>query len=186
MDDFLKTTSLYIMAISLSLLIERFLEMAKSVYDLIDSRRDLNRYWTAKAYKIRDRAESKLTVFDYVSPEAAAPVLARFSEMLLGSQGDYSGTVPILSGDLVRALHVKVWSKALGVVVGISLAFPLNLDLFQALGGPAAVPAEGFGGVLRLLVSGTAIGLGSSVVHKLIKALESAKDKKKSDAGGGA
>jgi len=162
-------TVLFALALALALLIERLLEVLKSLYDMLDGWNDLYTRWTRKAYKIRDYAEKKLRVFEYVEPEKATPVLLRFNEMLLNNQQGYTGTVPVLSGDLVRALYVKIWSKILGILIGIGLAVILKIDLVSLWKlkehGPESSP-------YYFILSGIAIGLGSGPMHKIITNIE--------------
>ena len=167
-------TVLFALALALALLIERLLEMLKSLYDMLDGRKDLYTRWTRKAYKIRDYAERKLRVFEYVEPEKATPVLQRFSEMLLTGQQGYTGTVPVLSGDLVRALYVKIWSKVLGVILGIGLAVILKIDLVSLwqLKDPSQESTP-----LHWILSGMAIGLGAGPMHKIITSIEQRREK---------
>ncbi len=107
MEALLQVSVLFALVLALSLLIERFLEMLKATYDLLDSRLDWHRFWTRMTYRLRDRLEQRMGIFEYVTPRAAAAILRRFRGMLLNEQGGYSGSVPVLAGDLVRAFTVN-------------------------------------------------------------------------------
>lgn len=172
-------TVLFAIVLAMSLLIERVIEVLKAYYDLLDSHYDLCKFWTRRAKQIRDTAELKLRVFKYVDPEDAAPVLNQFSEMLLNRQGGYSGTVPILAGDLVRELYVKVATKILSIILGIGAAIWLRLDLLALWHGnrPEEIPPT-----WSMIISGVILGLGSPIVHKVITTIE--KKQKKSAKGG--
>jgi len=190
MDALLEITVRFALVLALSLLLERILEILKALYDLVDSRIDLYKFWTMRAYKIRDYAEKKLRVFEYVSPEKAAPVLQRFSEMLPNGQRNYSGTIPVLSGDLVRALAVKIGSKIIGMGLGVGLAFWLSIDLVALWQNGEPLPAilsplESFlvAQPVHIALSGIAIGLGSGPVHKIITAIEKRREKRKEEGG---
>ncbi len=178
-------TVLVTIALALSLAVERLLEVLKTVYDLLDSRLDWHRFWTCRAYKIRDRLERRLRIFEYVEPQAAQRALRRFSEFLVEDQTAQSSSVPVLSGDLVRTAVVKSGLKIIGILVGIGLAFCLEIDFMETLKalkvegsewppdeifekGPLA--ADG----VRYAVSGIAIGLGSGPIHKIIVRVEKA------------
>ena len=188
MDALLEVTVRFALVLALALLIERLLEILKALYDLVDSRNDWYRFWTRRAYKVRDYAEKRLRVFEYVSPEKAAPALQRFSEMLLNGRGGSAGTVPVLSGDLVRALAVKIGSKAVGIGLGVGLAFWLSIDLVDLWQNGKPFPAilsplEGFllSEPVHIALSGIAIGLGSGPVHKLITTIEKRSAKRKEE-----
>ena len=184
MDVILNVTLLLALALALSLLIERALEVLKTGYDLIDSRCDLYKFWTKRTYKIRNSLENRLRVFEYVSAEKTAIVLDKFRSKLLNKTNSYSGEVPILSGDLVRAVYIKSISKIFAIGLGIAAAFAMKVDLviiwqrtadidtfkiLESINTPA----------IRKLISGVIIGLGSSPVHKLISSLEKKREEKR-------
>jgi hypothetical protein len=173
-------TMLFALALALALLIERLLEVLKAGYDLIDSRYNFYKFWTRRANKIRDYAEKKLRVFDHVAPEKAAPVLDRFSEMLLNGQRGHSGAVPVLAGDLVRALWVRIFSKVIGMILGIAAAAAIKIDLVALWQLKDPGPAEPFS---HYLLTGIAIGLGSGPVHKLITTIEKRRKKRGLEGG---
>ncbi len=186
-DALSEITVLFTIVLALSLAVERLLEVLKSVYDLLDSRLDWYRFWTRRAHKIRDRLEKRLRIFEYVEPEAAQRALRRFSEVLMEDQAVQSSSVPVLSGDLVRTAAVKSVLKIIGILVGIGLAFWLNIDLLRVLEeveiaswpskeifnqGPLS--SDG----VRYVVTGIGIGLGSGPIHKIIVRVESAQKKR--------
>lgn len=154
------------LVLALALVIERTIELLKAAYDLVDSRYDLYHFWTRRAIAIRDFAEKRLRVFEYVSPDAAQQYLDRYSDWLLGPEHGYSGTVPTLAGDLVRATGVRLMTMLVGMAIGVSVAFAMGLDLFRLYGQPAPAVVSG------TLVTGIAMGLGAGPVHTLIKSLE--------------
>lgn len=180
-DALLDTTVLFAIVLAFSLLIERALELLKCVYDLLDSRGHWHEFWTARAGVVRDRLERQLHVFDYVDPKQAARVVQRFQEMLLTPADGYDGTVPTISGDAVRALSVKVVAKLLGVAIGVTLAFELKLDIVKLWAVPQAVPGAGLverllaSEALRVALTGAVMGFGSTLVHKVITAIEASR-----------
>lgn len=177
-DALLDTTVLFAVVLAFSLLIERFLEIVKCVYDLLDSRNDWHHFWTNRAHVLRDRLERKLGVFEYVDPKYAAPALQRFSELLLGKADGYDGTVPTISGDAVRMLSVKLVSKLLGIAIGVAIAFKLRLDIVTLWSpkpppvGASVLEAALGSEVFRLVLTGAVMGFGSTLVHKVITAIE--------------
>ena len=176
MNVLLEITVLFTLAIALSFLIERLLEILKAGFDLIDSRLDMYKFWTKKTYKIRNTLENKLRVFEYVGHKNSATVLNKFSEKLMNETGNYSGKVPILSGNLVRAVTIKSWSKIIGIGIGIGLAFWMKVDLINIWQNAMSdksywilnIESSGW----RTAISGVIIGLGSSPVHKVVSTIE--------------
>lgn len=169
-----EVTVLFTLALALSLVIERILEILKAFYDLLDSRLDWHRDWTARAKRLRDFMERRLRLSQHVSVERLKPILDQFSDRLLNGQGTYPGTLPVISGDLVRAAWVRVGAKVAGVLIGIGLAYLCRVDLLSIWQNPEADrlmfdPRQAW-------LSGVAIGLGSGVVHKLITTLERKRD----------
>lgn len=160
-------------AIALSLVVERTLEIVKSVYDLIDSRFDLYHYWTRRAEAIRGYVEHRLRLLEYLEPEAVTQQLGRYDDYLLGKSDGYQGTIPIISADLVRAAALRIALKLLGMLIGVAIAFALRLDLvrlFDMIGASGVAPT--LSGTMGKIATGIAIGLGSGPMHKVLVALE--------------
>lgn len=169
-----KVTVTFALVLALALLIERFLEVLKSLYDWIDSHWDFYKRWTGVARWSGARIEHRLRLLDYLPPEAAQSVINRANEVLLNTQGAYDGTALVVSGDLVRASGVRLACKTIGIAVGICLAVRLKIDLvylWPTEGLPAVNPLVK-SDVLRQIASGIAIGLGASPVHKIITSIE--------------
>jgi hypothetical protein len=184
-DALSDVTILFALVLALALLVERFLEVLKSGYDALDSRMQWYRFWTERANRIQDRLERRLRVFEYVSPDAVQPVLNRVYELLLNNQGGYSGTALVLSGDLVRAAGVRVACKVLGIAVGVALALWLKIDFVQLWQPPNGRALELWASPLVCtIVSGIAIGLGASPVHKIITTIERQRTANVSENGG--
>ena len=163
-------TVLLATALACALLIERAIEVLKSGYDLIDGKFDFAKFWTRRTYGTRNYMERRLRVFEYVDPKLSASLFNRFNDMLLGPDSGYQGTVPMLSGDLVRAVWIKIACKLVGVALGLWIALYLRLDLIEA--GRVASYTNITPTTKGMLLTGVAIGLGSGPVHKLIRVVE--------------
>lgn len=191
MDTLLDTTVLFALVLAFALLIERLLEIAKCVLDLADAHYDWARFWTDRAHAVRHRLEGQLKVFEYVEPERAAAVVNRFQEMLLGPSTGYAGTVPTVSGDLVRALTLKVAFKAVGVALGVAIAWNLHLDIVALWQPPTETPRIARGWIeaftmapkVRWVMTGAVMGLSSTLVHKVITAIEDSREDRKEKGG---
>jgi hypothetical protein len=187
MEVVLLVTVLFTQALALAFLVERFLEILKAIYDLIDSRFDLYKFWTRRAEKIRDGLEKKMQVYEYLKSKEGARLLNRFQEMLLKEPNGYFGTIPMLSGDLVRMAYVKVALKLTGILAGIGLAFWMNIDLIAVwksqAGNLAIWDMVVLSPALRITISGAIIGMGSDTVHKLITMMEKKKKRIQQEGG---
>ena len=178
MDYLLEVTVLFALALALSFLVERALEVLSALYRLIDSRFDFYHFWNKRAVKLRNRLEKKLRIYEYLEPKKMALILNRFNEFLLNSQNGYSGHVPIIAGDMIRALWVKVSLKVLGIILGILLALNLEVDLISfwiEAAGPEVKWIPQISPTLALIFTGVAIGFGSGPVHKIITRIEKRK-----------
>jgi hypothetical protein len=187
-DAVAKATMLFTLVFAFSLVIERFLEVLKSAYDMVDSRYDLYKWWTGRAERIRDFLERRLRIFEYVSPDLATAFITKFSEMLVvPPTGENAGAVPVISGDLVRAVYVRVACKLIAIAIGVPLAFALRLDIFTLLRQVTVADCVGIkalesvcnipiGPTLATLATGITIGLGSGPVHKIITTIEKKRD----------
>lgn len=187
MEALLKVTVLFTLVLALSLVIERFIEILKAVYDLLDSRLNWHTFWTRQTIRLRDRLEKRMRIFEYVDPKMAASALYRFRDMILNEQGGYAGAVPILSGDLVRAFYIKVVFKCVAIGLGIGLALWLKIDLMGIWQNASTEPGKLRifieSPTIRFILSGMAVGLGSTPVHKIITMIER-RQKKQQQKGG--
>ena len=156
--------------LAFTLLIERALEVLKAAYDLVDSFFDFAKIWTRKTRQTAKYMEKQLRKFEFVNARRSAAIFNRFNDLLLGPSAGYGGTVPMLCGDLMRAIYVKIGAKVVGVVLGIIIAFSLDFDLLAAARGePFTALAPSFKG---MLLTGIAMGLGTGPMHKLIRVVE--------------
>jgi hypothetical protein len=183
MEQLQHVTVVFTLALALSLVIERLLELVKTLYDWVDSHFDLYRYWDKRTEATRDFMEHRLRIFEYVTPEAASPFLTRCSDFLLGPKNGYTGTVPMLAGDLVRAAWVRTGCKVLGMIIGIFMAFKFDIDLV-ALAGTGATASSS--AAWHFIASGVTLGLGAGPVHKVIGAIEKKRNERAAVGGANA
>jgi len=190
MDALLDVTVLFAFLLTLALLIERLFEIVKSIYDFLDSRFNWYTFWTKRAKKLGNLLEKRMNVFEYVDPKTAATVSRGFQELILKEREEYSGTIPIISGDLVRAVTIKTIFKFLAIAIGICLAFWFKIDLIAIWQNTHAELTESALNInsidpkiYGIILSGIAIGLGSGPVHKVIIAIERKRDSLKKKGG---
>ena len=185
MEILYKVSILLALSLALSLLIERALEVIKATVDFADSRLRWYNYWTKQAEKYKDRLENKLHIFEYASPKLVTDVLSRFGSMLQSPETGYTGTLPVISGDMVRTATIKFYCKILGIALGIAFALWIKIDFIalwrQAAGGNGPCTILG-SEHLRIIFSGIVIGLGSTPVHKIITTIDN-KRKEKTEKG---
>ncbi|HDP99858.1 MAG TPA: hypothetical protein ENN22_11835 [bacterium] len=182
MDVLLDITVLFALALALCFLVERFMEIVKSLYDLLDSRFDWFKYWTKKTYRIRNTLENRLRIVEYAGKRNTAIVLNKFKEKLMNEAEPSEGEVPVLSGDLVRAVTIKAYSKIIGITAGILLAFWMKVDLFDVFQSAMSDSSLWIVNIKsqswRIVISGAIIGLGTDPLHKFIRTIENRREKK--------
>ncbi len=186
MEILLGTAVLFVTAVLLALVIERILDLLKSLYDLLDSRYDWCRYWTKLTVKIAGLLENKLKLFEMADPRWIQRLLKMAQEFLLDRKDDHTGGTPTLSADLVRAAAIKLGLKVIGIGVGIALAVCFQIDLIAVWRSAAEVGTEkGSAGVsyFNLVLSGCALGLGTGPVHKIVTGMERRAKKRKQAQG---
>ena len=168
-DGLADVTVFFALILALALLIERLLEVLKAGYDLADSRLDWYHFWSRRADRLRDKLARKLRTLRFLTPDHVAALLARFDDRFADGPAK-PGRVTVISGDLVRAMGIKVAARIVGVGLGVGLAFWLKLDLVTYWTPEAAetIPGTWF----QLGLTGVAIGLGSGPVHKVIRLME--------------
>lgn len=187
MEALLDVTVLFTLVLALSLLIERLFEIFKGIYDFLDSRLNWHHFWTKRAEKLGAILEKKMNVFEYVDYKNAAAISGRFQELILKDEEGNSGAVPIISGDLVRAVTIRTILKVLTILIGIWFAFRLKIDLVaiwqnaqaELTNSTFVIEPKTYG----IILTGIAIGLGSGPVHKIITVIERKREKQKKKGG---
>jgi hypothetical protein len=185
-------------AIVFSLIIERLLEIVKSLYDYMESKHDWTRFWNRRAKNLQRRFNNKL-----LNPHDNGLYYSTIIE-LVGNSGDKKIASPEIMASKVRRLYLKFIFKFLGVLAGISIAWLMSInifDLIETLGcvnvGDASnlqscVPADNSTDLegtfllkskiswdwLEITLSGVVIGLGSTPIHKIISAMDTRKKSK--------
>lgn len=187
MDVLLDVTVLFTLVLALSFVIERFLEVVKALYDLLDSQLNWHEFWTGQTERLKNRLEKRMRIFEYVDTKTAKSILHRFRGILLDKQGAYEDRVPVLSGDLVRAAVVKLGSRITGILLGIGLAFWMNIDLVSIWKDAAGTSARwttnlSWEGV-HIALSGIILGLGSGPVHKIVTTIERKREQRRRKGG---
>ncbi len=173
-------------AIFFALIIERLLEIAKSIYDFIEAKKDFSSFWNQRAISIRERLQNRLekakenklqkTVFEYLA-----------SRYVNAEHPGYEGT-PVISANQLRSFTIKSVSKTIGAILGITVAFYLGINVFtliaQWTNSPEAISLGLFQvdlpNWLECTITGVIMGLGSGPMHKFISALERARRGRKS------
>jgi len=185
-EALLDSTVLFTLVLALAFVIERFLEVLKSAYDLLDSRRNWYHFWTRQTIKFRDRLERQMHIFEYVDPKSVRSVLIKFRGMFLNEQITTPSTVPVLSGDLVRAFSVKIACKLIGISIGIALAFYFKIDMLDIWiksSGKAMWVQKFTTPQFNFIMTGIATGLGAGPVHKIITKIEKQQKRRKQRGG---
>jgi hypothetical protein len=173
-------------AIFFALIIERLLEIAKSIYDYIEAKKDFGGFWNRRAISIRERLQNRLekakenklqkTVFKYLA-----------SRYVNANYPGYEGAA-VISANKLRNFTIKSVSKTTGAVLGIAVAFSLGINVFalitQWTNSPDAISLGLFQvdlpNWLEYTITGVIMGLGSGPMHKFISALERARRNRKS------
>jgi len=162
-------------AFFLSLVIERLLEILKSLYDVLEGKYDGYKFWNAKAESLQRRFEALLT------SESVQNLSSRLGyDRLKLEEIAYAKGVTI-SVSVLRTNGIKYAAKCIGIAMGILIALFLDIDLFHLVdvsmyGETASVSRFS---ILANIVTGVAMGLGSGPIHKFVSALEKAKKGRK-------
>lgn len=165
----------FAMVLALSLLIERFLEMTKVLFDYLDFRMGWDRYWSRSADNLHKKLKNIVGRILKARPELQEKVLKRYRGKTLGKSGGYEGSIVIVSGDMIRVVFTRSFMKIIAIAIGIYLAFIFKIDLLSFVNKTQDVANE----PIRIIISGIAIGLGSGPIHKIITTIERARKKQK-------
>lgn len=186
MDILLNQTVIFAFLLALALLIERFLEVSKSVYDYIDLRLGLDAYWTGKAKALSVRIESNIKALEKGNHERISALVREQADKIIGS--NESGVITV-SGDLLRATTVRFVSKIVAIVIGVMMALIFHLDLVSIWQSGldtknSLVEGIQLGPFARQLMTGIALGLGAGPLHKIITTIEKQQRKKQAKNSG--
>ena len=94
----------------------------------------------------------------------------------------------VISASKLRSFTVKGVSKSLSVLIGIVIAFSVEINVFNLIAQwtktgealPLGLFEVNLPSWLELLITGVVMGLGTGPMHKFISALERAKRNRKS------
>lgn len=185
MEVLTKPVLLLGLAMILALIIERLVEIVKSVLYHLEAKADASKRWTERAERVRNRLEVRLDQCKAGDQQGFDLIMALASRYLSESAPSQGGLIAV-SADKLRTMTLKVWLKSLSVVMGISAAFLFNIDILVlvdlAMQEPAGqeVYAPGFFGTL---LAGFSMGLGAGPIHKMISALEEARELRRKARG---
>ncbi|NOZ54564.1 MAG: hypothetical protein GXP08_15765 [Gammaproteobacteria bacterium] len=163
-------------AMILAIIIERLLEIAKSIYDYIDMRINLSQRWTHRAERIRDRLEVRFDNAKRGDRQQFDLVMIIASRYLVASNAEQGGLMAV-SADKVRAVITKVRFKFAAVLLGIGCAWLFNIDIITLVEISMLPPEEKIHAVyvshwFGIITAGIAMGVGAAPMHKLITVLE--------------
>lgn len=184
-------------AIMLSIIVERVIEVLKSLIDYLTSKYYYEKvakgepgddYWTRLACTIGKKLETHLdnakaqaqSNSDRDKTEAQNKfnlVMAIASRYLSPAQSNQEGLFAI-SAEKIRKIHLKLIAKLLAIITGLILAWALNLDIIAMVKLSLKEIKTYETQFLGCLLTGIALGMGSGPMHKIIVALESRRKKR--------
>jgi hypothetical protein len=201
MDKLMDQTVLFVFILALSLLIERLLEVLKSIYDFVDYRLGWDSFWSGRAARLTKKIDENISALEQAHHEQIGSVIRQYAGKLLGS-GD-NGVITV-SGDLFRATTVRFVAKLIAMAIGIALACSFQLDIIsiwqtawhdavkesaQVNSGVVAhlksLIAEPLKPWIAQTITGVVIGLGSAPLHKVITSIERQQKKSAAKKQGG-
>ncbi len=177
MDIIENSVLLLALAIFLAIGIERLLEIVRSIRDYCDARSSTDK-WTSKAESVRDVVERRL--------DAAKQGNAGFFNLQLLLLKRYLSPAPsgqksliAVSADRLRGDVIKLRYKIAASLLGVLLAWLFHLNAIELVKKSMSQPGW-FDSIipcwLGICLTGIAMGFGAGPVHKLITALERARD----------
>lgn len=184
MEMFNTPILLMVLAMVLAIGIERLMELMRAVEDHLEARRGDMDKWQKKAERLRDRIEVRLEMAKGTDPTVFQRVLSAVCLYLSPSPQGTPGLIAV-SADQVRNMSIRLRYKLIAVLLGIFFAWIFSLDLFELVNhqihkvDQSALPAVDYSitlpSWLGTILSGVAMGFGAGPVHKLIVALERAR-----------
>lgn len=184
MEMFNTPILLMVLAMVLAIGIERLMELMRAVEDHLEARRGDMGKWQMKAERLRDRIEVRLEMAKGTDPTVFQRVLSAVCLYLSPAPKGSTGLIAV-SADQVRNMSIRLRYKLIAVLLGIFFAWAFKLDLFelvnQMIHEPNQTTVLGLNFSIKpsprlgIILSGIAMGFGAGPVHKLIVALERAR-----------
>ncbi|WP_317929667.1 hypothetical protein [Halioxenophilus sp. WMMB6] len=158
-------------AIFISLIIERFLEIVKSCYDVLEAKYNFYKFWNRQAANLQENLEAlieKSTVLNLANQLGADRV--KIKEVA------YEKCSSISVAQL-RTFVVKYAAKVLGIIIGIVVAWVANIDMFLLIDNLMSGVEKSASSYpwLTITLTGVSMGMGSGPLHKIIASMEKAK-----------
>ena len=192
-------------AILLAILVERIIEIAKSLFDYFtvkhiyqrsDTMNIEDNIWTNMAKGVATKLEARLdNAKSYLGDEDKAiksegkeklDLILKIAEKILSPAEDKHEGLFVVSASKVRSIYLKLVMKIVSMFLGILLAVMLGIDIIYLVKLSISPKCIGGGECMLTwygcLLSGIAIGLGAGPLHKIIVALENRQKKKLKEA----
>ncbi len=185
MEVLTKPVLLLGLAMILALIIERLVELIKGILYHLEAHADASKRWTQRAERVRNRLEVRLDQCKAGDQQGFDLIMALASRYLSESDPAQGGLMAV-SADKLRTMTLKGWLKSLSIVMGIAAAFVFEIDILvlvelamQETDKPASYEPQFFG----TLLAGVSMGLGAGPIHKMITALEEARELRRKARG---
>jgi len=158
-----------------ALIIDKILLILRSIFMFQDYHLKWYIYWTKKAYYLRYKFEKILHQFYDVDPRMTPSIFFYHRNKFLQSQRNYTGTIPILSGDLVRFATLKSYEMIISIILGVFFAYAFKVDLLK-IWEKTVLQFSGWNIDhdiwLCYLISGIILGIGAAVLRSFRTTIE--------------
>lgn len=172
------------LAFLLAMVVERLLEIVKSIIDYFDTRSNAAQIWTRRAESIRNRLELRLNNAKNGDRQQFSLIMEVAARYLSPESSGRNGPL-VVSADRVREMSVKLRCKIVGLGFGLLFAWVFKLDIIRLteLAMQTLVDVQSYSvGPLGIILTGVAMGLGAGPVHAMISALEKARETRRKAA----
>jgi len=174
-----KVTYLFFIYLVLALFVERLIEVLVAIFNYIEIKFRLYRFWNRQAGRHqlrferwygfqREGAEGKKKLFDWVIWKTII-------------EPAYAGGKYIISANLIRLSYIRVGTRVLAFGLALLLAITQGLNLVdvieQIIPMAKKVSVVTQSGFFRLILSAFAISIGSEPLHHLIGRIEKVGEK---------
>ncbi len=178
-------------AFFVAMVVERLLEILMATYTLFEVKCGWYQFWNTRAKNLQKRLHDfNMQDEQQLQDGKTAGQLAKIRERAIGKllsrlkidEPAYAD-VPSLSAEKVRQFSIKFIVKIIGALTGISIAILVEIDMFalidQLLKQQGNQVLSASARLAHQVLTGIAMGLGSAPLHKIIVALEKAKQNRK-------
>ena len=175
MDPIVEFANVLFLVLLLALLVERIMEILSGIWEYVEWKTGMHRFWNRKTTRLKKKYESigRGKILGRILN--LSPLTRQVEYAARNRKQGHSRQLVVLSSEAVRKAFVAGASRIVASLLGIVLCYYSKINLIEIFEEelPNTVDKLTNWSVLfQYIISGIVIGLGSEPVHNLITNME--------------